>query len=234
MSDNLLLNKALELIKKYKITAYEIEKNTHLTAVGVQKVIDSVTKKPQKATLETIISYITNAYIEENLNNKIASVKSDDLETTKNVSKFGTKEKLIDKMELFKPVPYYNINVSAGNVTFLDDGLLKNQDPDDFMFIPKNIDADVAFPTFGHSMYPEISNGDRVAYKVINDWSFFNYGMKYLIITDEQRMVKYIKKHKKDGFVLLESRNKEFQPIDMPISSIRAILQVRYIGKIEM
>lgn len=154
--------------------------------------------------------------------------------TTKNVSKFDVKEKLIDKMELFKPIPYYNINVSAGNVTFLDDGLLENQTPDDFMFVPKNIDADIAFPTFGHSMYPEISNGDRVAYKLIKDWSFFNYGMKYLIITDEQRMVKYLKKHTKEGYVLLESRNEDYEPIDMPINSIRAILQVRYIGKIEM
>ncbi|RRJ91564.1 XRE family transcriptional regulator [Paenimyroides tangerinum] len=135
---------------------------------------------------------------------------------------------------LFKAVPFYNINVSAGDVVFLDDGFLENREPDDLMFIPKNIDADIAFPTYGHSMYPEISNGDRVAYKVIKDWSFFNYGMKYLIITAEQRMVKYLKKHEKEGYVLLESRNKDFEPIDMPISSIRAILQVRYIGKIEM
>lgn len=134
----------------------------------------------------------------------------------------------------FKSVPFYNINVSAGDVVFLDDGMLENKEPDDLMFIPKNIDADIAFPTYGHSMYPEISNGDRVAYKIIKDWSFFNYGMKYLIITDEQRMVKYLKKHSKEGYVLLESRNKDFEPIDMPISSIRAILQVRYIGKIEM
>ena|SRR5690606_1226504 len=134
----------------------------------------------------------------------------------------------------FKAIPFYNINVSAGDVVFLDDGMLENREPDDLMFIPKNIDADIAFPTYGHSMYPEISNGDRVAYKIIKDWSFFNYGMKYLIITNEQRMVKYLKRHPKEGYVLLESRNKDFEPIDMPISSIRAILQVRYIGKIEM
>jgi phage repressor protein C with HTH and peptisase S24 domain len=102
------------------------------------------------------------------------------------------------------------------------------------MFIPKNIDADIAFPTFGHSMYPEISNGDKVAYKFLKDWSFFYYGMKYLIITDEQRMVKYIKKHSQKGFLLLESRNSDYEPIDMPIKSIKYILQVRYIGKIEM
>ncbi|WP_412464252.1 S24 family peptidase [Flavobacterium mekongense] len=137
-------------------------------------------------------------------------------------------------VKLFKPVPFYNLNISAGNITFLDNGLIDGQAPDDYLFIPKNIDADIAFPTFGHSMYPEISNGDKVAYKFIKDWSFFNYGMKYMIVTDEQRMVKYIKKHKEPGFVLLESRNEDYEPIDMPISSIRYILQVRYIGKTEM
>lgn len=135
---------------------------------------------------------------------------------------------------LFKPIPFYDINVSAGNVVFLDNGLLRGARPDDYMYIPIQIDADVAFPTYGSSMYPEISNGDRVAYKYIEDWTFFNYGMKYLIITDEQRMVKYIKKHTDPSFLLLTSRNKEYEPIDMPVKSIRRILQVRYIGKIEM
>lgn len=135
---------------------------------------------------------------------------------------------------IFKPIPFYNINVSAGDVIFLDDGTIEDREPDDYMFIPKYVDADIAFPTYGHSMYPEISNGDKVAYKFLKDWSFFNYGMKYMIVTNEQRMVKYIKRHAKKEYLLLESRNPDYQPIDMPINSIRYILQVRYIGKIEM
>jgi hypothetical protein len=58
-----LLIKALELIKEYSITAYEIEQKTDLTAVGVQKMINGETKKPQKRTLETIVNYITNTYV---------------------------------------------------------------------------------------------------------------------------------------------------------------------------
>lgn len=221
-----------EIKYKYSVNQSFIAKtldvaNTYLSDMinGRVPVTESILKKIYEEYSD--LTNVTSEIQKLGENNKKES-------TTKNVSKFDDKQILIEKMDLFKPVPFYNINVSAGNVTFLDDGLLKNQNPDDFMFVPKNIDADVAFPTFGHSMYPEISNGDRVAYKVINDWSFFNYGMKYLIITDEQRMVKYLKKHAKEGYVLLESRNKEFEPIDMPISSIRAILQVRYIGKIEM
>lgn len=138
------------------------------------------------------------------------------------------------KNNLFKSIPFYDVNVSAGDIVFLDGGLLKDKEPDDWFDIPKSVDADVAFPTYGHSMSPVIANGDRVAYKFITDWSFFNYGMKYMIVTDEQRMVKYLRKHEKEGFILLESENPEYDPIDMPISSVRNILQVRYIGKIEM
>ena len=37
--ESLLVN-VLELMKEYKITAYEIERNTGLSAVGVQKIIN--------------------------------------------------------------------------------------------------------------------------------------------------------------------------------------------------
>ncbi|WP_051590653.1 S24 family peptidase [Flavobacterium daejeonense] len=106
--------------------------------------------------------------------------------------------------------------------------------PGDYIHVPVSVDCDIAFPTFGHSMYPEISNGDKVGYKFIKDWSFFNYGMKYLIVTEEQRMVKYLKRSTIEGNVLLTSRNEDYEDIEMPVSSIRSILQVRYICKTEM
>lgn len=134
----------------------------------------------------------------------------------------------------FKPIPYYDLNVSAGSIFFLDNGLIKGQKPDDFLFVPKNVDADIVLPIYGNSMFPNISNGDKVAYKFIKDWSFFNYGMKYLIVTNEQRMVKYIKKSEVKGNILLSSSNSDYEDIEMPIKSIRNILQVRYIFKTEM
>lgn len=48
----------IELIKSHGITAYEIEQHTHLSAVGVQKIINGETKRPTVGTLETIINYI--------------------------------------------------------------------------------------------------------------------------------------------------------------------------------
>lgn len=45
MSDD-LKREVLHLIEKHKVTAYDIEKNTELSAVGIQKIIDGKTKNP--------------------------------------------------------------------------------------------------------------------------------------------------------------------------------------------
>ena len=65
MSREELLQEALCLINKYNVTAYEIEKHTPLTAVGVQKIINGDSKRPLENTLKTIISYIKQNYIEK-------------------------------------------------------------------------------------------------------------------------------------------------------------------------
>lgn len=64
MSREELLQEALYLINKYNVTAYEIEKHTPLTAVGVQKIINGDSKRPLENTLKTIISYIKQNYVD--------------------------------------------------------------------------------------------------------------------------------------------------------------------------
>ena len=62
MERQLKLKKVKELIKKYNVTAYEISKNTPLTAVGVQKIINGQSEKPLNITLDTIYNYLTTHY----------------------------------------------------------------------------------------------------------------------------------------------------------------------------
>ena len=56
------LNYIKELIKKYNVTAYEISKNTHLTTVGVQKIINGQSEKPQITTIDAIYDYLATHY----------------------------------------------------------------------------------------------------------------------------------------------------------------------------
>ena len=62
MERQLKLKKVKELIKKYNVTAYEISKNTSLTAAGVQKIINGQSEKPLNVTLDTIYNYLTTHY----------------------------------------------------------------------------------------------------------------------------------------------------------------------------
>lgn len=71
MSRDELLQEALSLINKHSVTAYEIEKNTSLTAVGVQKIINGESKRPLENTLNTIISYINSNYSNESKGSEI-------------------------------------------------------------------------------------------------------------------------------------------------------------------
>lgn len=67
----------------------------------------------------------------------------------------------------------------------------------------------------GDSMEPVIFDGDRIVVReVINKSSLF-YGQIYLIITEEYRMIKYIRKcaEDEDNYVILRSKNKEYDDI---------------------
>lgn len=52
------LDYILEQCKANKYTAYEIARDTGLTAAGVQKILDGVTKKPNKKTLDKIYDWV--------------------------------------------------------------------------------------------------------------------------------------------------------------------------------
>lgn len=145
-------------------------------------------------------------------------------------------EVALDKYNLkkFKSIPYYDINIMSDKITFNEDGSLKDVNPDDLVFIPNNIDADFLLTYYGNAMAPIISNGDKVAYKMIKDWSFFNYGLKHMIITEEQVLLRYLKKSQTEGNVLLVSENSDFENIELPIKSIKKIYQARYVLKVEM
>lgn len=100
-----LKEKFIYLVDKYRVTAYEMEKHTSLSAVGIQKIIDGITKNPQKRTLETLISYITKKYDEKfhaEEERPIYSVKLSQLEEKERIiycleRNLKDKDKLIDR-----------------------------------------------------------------------------------------------------------------------------------------
>lgn len=95
-------------------------------------------------------------------------------------------------------------------------------------------DSKIVFAS-GDSMLPLISNGDRIVIREIESWDFIYYGQIYLILTNEYRMVKYIRKHPTNDkeYVILRSKNPEFDDIELPRREIKRLFVVENILSIK-
>ncbi len=87
-------------------------------------------------------------------------------------------------------VPYYDLPVSAGKSLFEIEGARKF---DGYALgLPGIGYADAILPVRGFSMQPEVKEGAIIGVRSIERWDTLNTQHKYLIITREDRMVKYI------------------------------------------
>ena len=142
---------------------------------------------------------------------------------------------MLKKTEVEKPSinyvqkgsPYYNVDFIGGFDLVLNDQTLN---PDYYIdFAPFNKDGVVWCNLTGHSMEPELSNGDYIAMKEMTDpIEYLPYGEVYGFITNSYRTVKRMGKSDKDGFIRLIPTNKspEYSDQDIPISMIRKVYAV--------
>lgn len=126
-------------------------------------------------------------------------------------------------------IPYFDLDITGGDIpVYLDQ---TNVAPDHYIDIFGFNKCTHAFPVSGHSMYPKICNGDIAIFQHLKDKSVIEWGAIYLIITDERRLLKQLKRGAKDGWVILASENKEFDDMDIPMDKILELFL--YKGKIE-
>src|SRR5690554_356990 len=148
-------------------------------------------------------------------------------EYTQFVINENTSNGIEDNQEL---IPYFDIDVTAGSLTMFEDesaefaaGHIK---------IPGLV-ADFVVPVHGHSMHPEVSSGDWIAVRRLHDLDWINFGHKYLIVTEEQRMVKIIKSNPDKATINLVSCNSEFDVIELPKHKIKQLFMVVQVLKRE-
>lgn len=139
----------------------------------------------------------------------------------------------IEKNELpevnyeYKGAPYYNVDFIGGFDLVLND---QTNNPDYYInFPPYNKEGVVWCNITGHSMEPELNNGDFIALKEMTDpIEYLPYGEIYGIITDNYRTVKRIRMSERKGFVRLIPTNKspEYGEQEIPINMIRKVFAV--------
>lgn len=133
----------------------------------------------------------------------------------------------VETPNLLGKVPYFDIDVTAGNVQLFHDS---KEIATDYYSVPKEIqDVDFCFKVRGDSMYDKILPGAIVFVKQISDISIIEFGQVFVIVTAEQRMVKYVRRHptRPDDMVLLRSHNNHYDDIDLPKEKITNLLLVK-------
>ncbi|OPZ87928.1 MAG: Peptidase S24-like protein [Firmicutes bacterium ADurb.Bin419] len=112
-----------------------------------------------------------------------------------------------------KPVPYYDIDATAGNVAIFNED--RSEYIKQYISVPAFADCDMFINISGNSMYPKYCSGELIAIKKIEDREVISFGEAYLIITKEQRLLKYVHKGKDIDHWVLKSENKEFDSFDI-------------------
>ena len=127
----------------------------------------------------------------------------------------------------------YDIDATCGlsgrDIEFTDEKVIGSIDAPEI-----NPDSKIIFAT-GDSMLPLIASGDRVVIRKIESWDYFNYGQGYLIITNEYRLIKRVRRHPKDSdnLILLRSENPDYDDIDLPKREIIHLFIVENILSIK-
>lgn len=127
-----------------------------------------------------------------------------------------------------KGTPVYDIDVTAGvaelSSMFTDDRIVGR------FIIPRLSEQTPLVRVSGDSMTPKIKDGSYIAIRRINNLDTIFWGRIYVVVLDDYRMVKYLRRHpQRPDFVVLHSENPEYDDIEVPRSEIRSLFLVEGI-----
>lgn len=218
----------MEIMSRIKeIIGYlNISEREFASSIGAgQRSVNYYLKGEQRPNLD-FISKIIASYPEINtewlITGKGLMLKKDDMSIT-NIYNPKVPEEPDDRT-----IPLYDIDAAANLKTMFEN---KTQNIIGVLSIPNIPKSDGAMFIRGDSMYPILKSGDIVVFKIVNDLSFVIPGEMYVVNytwdDDEYVVVKYVNKSDIPDHYKLVSYNQHFEPMDIPISSIRAMALVK-------
>ena len=125
--------------------------------------------------------------------------------------------------------PYYSdLQVSAGQFDLAT--LEKSEEPESWIKYP-NITVDAWFPVVGCSMEPKIYAGDMIGVVEMNRWDMIDPDKIYLLITNEDRMIKHIEMDEENPSILW-AISPNYKRFKIFTDNIVRILQVVCISRL--
>lgn len=122
-------------------------------------------------------------------------------------------------------IPYYELlPATAGN--FND--ILNTAEPTSYINLPQIEGCTAVLPVYGSSMKGLIEPGDLIAIKELKSRTEFDPSVPYMIITNEHRMIKYLRADESDAEVIwAESTN--HKPIKLEAHNILYVYAIKCV-----
>lgn len=135
-----------------------------------------------------------------------------------------TPDQLVPMKSYTTGVPYYDEDFLLGFDEIIGPA---NERPEFLINMPGYEKATLWCNASGHSMEPEISNGDILALQRIEDISFLPYGDIYgFVTTNGLRTIKRLGRSDREGYYRLIPSNKEYDEQEIPINKICIVYRV--------
>lgn len=200
----------LEQMQKLNITGYQLKKDGIIRNEATVTKIKQGLQQPSRKTLDKFCEVY-----------KVNRVWLLTGESSNPVNDVNTPVK-----SYISGVPYYNVDFIGGFDLILNDQTIN---PEYYIDFKQYNSADCWCNVTGHSMEPEINQGDIIALKELHDWrTYIPAGEIYGLVTTEHRTIKKVCPSPKEGYLRLIPTNKspEYIPQDIPISIIIKVYKV--------
>lgn len=133
-------------------------------------------------------------------------------------------EEIRPEISYTEGVPYYDEDFILG---FDEIDTPSSENPEYLIRMPGYEKATLWCNASGHSMEPEINNGDIIALQRIEDFSFLPFGDVYgIITTNGLRTIKRLGRGHKEGYYRLIPTNKDYDEQEIPVSKIALVYRV--------
>ena len=205
-------------IRHLNVSVSEFETKTGLSNGAVSKMGDGT----RRATLDRI----SKTY--PGLNKTWLLTGEGEMLTTDNAP--PEEEKSAEHSQLIpappgKGIPLIPLPAMAG---FLKGSADLDRNDIEWYYVPAFSDCTFLIRVKGDSMYPRYLSGDIVACREVHDTgTFFQWGKAYVLDTDQGVVLKRIRRSERPDHILCVSDNPDYEPFDVPVSSIYHLAIVR-------
>jgi hypothetical protein len=120
------------------------------------------------------------------------------------------------KNGMLKPVPYYDIDIASETINF-------GARTDKYFSISLLSDIIAFLPMRGNSMSPLINNGDIIAIKEAAENHIIDTSLIYLIITDQNQMIKHVTPEPEKQILWCTTANPHHKPFPLQMNLLKGL-----------